>query len=481
MLFSIAVTLLILSIFASVVFTGFLRNFARDRNVLIDIPNKSRKFHFRPTPLIGGISIHASMILSTVLMLFLVDYKYDFKLDGFAMSDQGEEQTLSKIGYSKKLSVLGAEGQDIENYTINLKTQENNSSESSSYEVSIGSSEMNQLKITQLKENTFQVLMPNGDSRSYKATDSGIVEIGSEGQPLSQPISISNQSQNFYSISSFTTAFIIIAILLQVFTLFDDAYGMKPWKRLLAQAGASFAVILFGNIFIESLEVSMLGFNLDLGYWGIPFTVFAVVGIINAFNLIDGINGLCAGFALVAIGALQIASGFSVSNYSLVIAMGSIVGFLLYNLGFLGTKRRVFLGDNGSTFLGFLVAWTCVNYSNSAMSLIKPVTCLWIVAIPLLDCIGVMIGRAMQGIVPFSAGRDHIHHKLQAYTESSFKTLVFLIVLGIFCASAGIAIEKYIQSSEISLILFIGFALCYYAGANILVRLTPNNSQSKNV
>ena len=82
MLFSIAVTLLFLSFFASVAFTGFLRDIAKKRNFLIDIPNKSRKFHFRPTPLVGGIAIHASMLLSTLLMLFLIDYKYDFKIEG---------------------------------------------------------------------------------------------------------------------------------------------------------------------------------------------------------------------------------------------------------------------------------------------------------------------------------------------------------------------------------------------------------------
>jgi len=476
MLFSIAVTLLFLSIFASVVFTGFFRNIAKDRNILIDIPNKSRKFHFRPTPLIGGISIHASMILSIVLMLFLVDYKYDFQLDGFALSGPSEEQKISEIGYSKQLSVLGDQGQNIENYRINLKTQDSRSLELPSYEVRIGSTEINQLKITQIEKNVFNVLMPNGVLKYYKATESGIVEIGLNGKTLSEPINVRNQSQNFYSISSFTTAFIIIAILLQGFTLFDDAYGMQPWKRLVAQISATLAVIFFGNIYIESLQLSILGFNLNLGYWGIPFTVFAVVGIINAFNLIDGINGLCAGFALISMGALQIASGFSISNYSLVIAMGSIFGFLIYNLGFLGTKRRVFLGDNGSTFLGFLVAWTCVNYSSSAMGFINPVTCLWIVAIPLLDCMGVMIGRAMQGIVPFSPGRDHIHHKLQAYTGSSFRTLIYLIVLGIFLAAVGIAIEKFTQSSEISLLLFLGFSACYYAAMNMLVRFTNKNS-----
>jgi UDP-GlcNAc:undecaprenyl-phosphate GlcNAc-1-phosphate transferase len=218
--------------------------------------------------------------------------------------------------------------------------------------------------------------------------------------------------------------------------------------------------------------------SLHTGSWGIPFTVFAVVGIINAFNMIDGINGLCAGLALVAIGALQVASGFNVSNYSLVIAMGSIIGFLFYNLGFLGTKRRVFLGDNGSTFLGFLVAWTCINYSQGESSLIMPITCLWIVAIPLLDCIGVMAHRIIQGILPSDAGRDHIHHKLQAYLGSSFKTLIFLSGMGVFLAAIGIIIEKTTQSSEISLLIFLGVAACYYFASNFIDsnKLTNNTT-----
>lgn len=472
MLFSIAATLLFLSIFASVVFTGFLGNFAKARNVLIDIPNKSRNFHFRPTPLIGGISIHAAMLFSMLIMLFLIDYKYDFRLDGFGISEQQEAQRLSEVGYSKQLSIKGKEGQNLENYRINLKTQDDSLTESPSYEVSIGSSPKNQLKITQLTEDTFKVLLPNGESKSFQTTESGIVEINLSGEPLSPPINVSNKSTNFFSFSSFTSAFIIISILLQGFTLLDDAFGMRPLTRLFAQGAATLLVIIFGNIFIESLQISILGVNLQLGYWGIPFTIFAVVGIINAFNLIDGINGLCASFALISMGSLQIASGFDVANYSLVIAMGSILGFLLYNLGFLGTKRRVFLGDNGSTFLGFLVAWTCINYSQTEIGLIKPVTCLWIVAIPLLDCIGVIIGRVMQGIFPFSPGRDHIHHKLQAYTGSSFKTLILLTALGLFFAATGVAVEMLTKSSAISLILFFGFAACYYLGIYLLTRPT---------
>jgi len=476
---SIAVTLLFLSFFASIALTGFLRNFAKAKNILIDIPNKSRKFHFRPTPLIGGISIHASMLIASLMMLFLVDYKYDFTFDGFHLSPSDEDQRLAEKGYSKQLSIQGKDGKYLENYRINLLTEENTATSSPSYKVRIGSSPETQLKIIQLEEGTFKVMLPNGGSKFFKASESGIVEIGEAGEPISLPINVINKSANFYPFSSFTVAFVLMAVLLQGFTLLDDAFGMRPWKRLLAQAIASLAVIIFGNIFIRSLQVSMLGINLELGYFGIPFTIFAVAGIVNAFNMIDGINGLCAFFALIAMGALQIASGYNIENYSLVIAMGSILGFLLYNLGFLGTKRRVFLGDNGSTFLGFLVAWTCINYSQAdaetQISLIKPVTCLWIVAIPLLDCIGVMIGRAIQGIDPFNPGRDHIHHKLQAYTGSSDDTLIYLISLGVFCAASGVAIEVFISSSELSLALFIGFAACYYMWAHKLSQLSPRH------
>jgi UDP-GlcNAc:undecaprenyl-phosphate GlcNAc-1-phosphate transferase len=467
MLFSIAVTLLFLSFFASVVFTGFLRDIAKKKNFLIDIPNKSRKFHFRPTPLVGGIAIHASMLLSTLLMLFLVDYKYDFKIEGFDWLPSSSSQ-ISEKGYSQKLSIINDQGEGDESYRINLTTQDSSLSNSLSYDVRIDSSDDDQLKIVQIDKKTFQVLMGNGISKSFELTEDGVMEVGLRGEPLSQPINVQNSSTGLYSFSSFTAAFILVAILLQVFTLIDDAFGISPAKRLLGQSLAALAVIILGNIFITSLELSILGMSLHTGSWGIPFTVFAVVGIINAFNMIDGINGLCAGLALIAIGALQVASGFNVSNYSLVIAMGSIIGFLFYNLGFLGTKRRVFLGDNGSTFLGFLVAWTCINYSQGESSLIMPVTCLWIVAIPLLDCIGVIAHRIIQGILPLDAGRDHIHHKLQAYLGSSFKTLIFLCGMGVFLASIGIIIEKTTQSSEISLLIFLGVAACYYFASNFI-------------
>ena len=476
MLFSIAVTLLFLSFFASVVLTGYFRNIARSNNLLIDIPDKSRRFHFRPTPLIGGLSIHASMLLSSLFMLFLIDYKYDFEFDGLSLSKQTKLENTREVGYSKKLSIKNEGNGDSENFRLNITHQQNPDEASKSYDVDFGSNFDGSINITQVNENIFSVTLPNGEIKIFQATNSGIVELDPSGEEISDPYIIESEPSNFFSFSSFTAAFIIIALLLQAFILLDDAFGIKATKRLFIQSIAALSLILVGDVYISDLKISLLGIDLKLDLWGIPFTIFAVVGIVNAFNMIDGINGLCAGFALIALGALQAGSGFDVANYSLVIAMGSIIGFLFYNLGFLGTKRRVFLGDNGSNFLGFLVAWTCINYSQTSENLINPVTCLWIVAIPLLDCLGVMIGRAIRGILPFSPGRDHIHHKLQEITGSSSKTLIGLLSLGSLVAWVGVMIEKSYLSAEFSFVLFITFALIFYIGSSKLFSQKKDNA-----
>jgi len=470
MLFSITVTLLFLSFFASVVLTGFLRNIARSNKILIDIPDKSRKFHFRPTPLIGGISIHASMLLSSIFMLFLIDYKYDVQFNGLSLINPSEIQHSSEVGYSKKLTVKDADNGTLKNYRLNITEQNNASPSSPSYDVNFGNSEEGSLNILRINKDIFSVSLPNGDIKIFHATNSGIVEISTSGEEISKPYKIENNSGAFFSLSSFMAAFIIISVLLQALILIDDAYGIKAWKRLFIQAAASLALIMLSDVYVEDLRISLLGIDLELGLWGIPFTIFASVGIINAFNMIDGLNGLCAGFAVIALIALLIASGFNVASYGLIIAIGSIVGFLFYNLGFLGTKRGVFLGDNGSSYLGFFIAWTCINYSQSANNLIQPVTCLWIVAIPLLDCLGVMIGRAIKGIFPFSPGRDHIHHKLQELNQSSGKTLIGLLVLGSLLAGVGILIEASYLSSEVSFLLFLCFAAFFYIGSSKLFK-----------
>ena len=167
----------------------------------------------------------------------------------------------------------------------------------------------------------------------------------------------------------------------------------------------------------------------------------------NAFNMIDGLNGICASMALVPISFVAFYGNFS---YGLLIPVGAVVGFLAYNLGYLGKKRRVFLGDSGSNMLGFAVAFICIEYSQDInhTSYINPATALWLVAIPLLDCIVVLLSRILKGIMPFRPGRDHLHHKLLDMGLSPKKILLFFIFLSIFLASLGYYFEHNFHDKE---------------------------------
>ena len=181
----------------------------------------------------------------------------------------------------------------------------------------------------------------------------------------------------------------------------------------------------------------------------------------NAFNMIDGLNGICAAFALVPIIFITLFGNFS---SGLLIPIGSILGFLAYNMGFLGKKRRVFLGDSGSNILGFLVAFLCIEYTQNSNNpyLLNPVTALWLVAIPLVDCINVMISRVMRGIGPFDPGRDHLHHKLLSLGIKPKKIFYIFISISVTLSIIGFIIEQnYSDQAYISFFAFCIFSLIY--------------------
>ena len=174
----------------------------------------------------------------------------------------------------------------------------------------------------------------------------------------------------------------------------------------------------------------------------------------NAFNMIDGLNGICASFALVPLIFVTYFGNFS---YGLLIPIGAILGFLAYNLGYLG-KRRVFLGDSGSNILGFAVTFICIEYGqNINHSSYVIVTTLWLVAIPLVDCVTVLVSRILKGIMPFRPGRDHLHHKLLNFGIKPKRILVMFIFLSVFLAGIGYSIENFIPIRNIFLFIFDDF------------------------
>ena len=147
----------------------------------------------------------------------------------------------------------------------------------------------------------------------------------------------------------------------------------------------------------------------------------------------------------------------------LVLVIGSMIGFILFNLRIFGKKRGVFLGDSGSNLIGFWVAWCAIYASQNSFYNVQPITMLWFVAIPFLDCIGLIFSRIRRGVSWMSPGRDHIHHKLLRHFSPEgalFLILVITLVTGLI----GIYIENN-SSPGISLLMFITYAFIYYVFA----------------
>ena len=346
---NIIIDYLIISIIASMAINSALRNLAKKNQILIDIPDRSRKFHKRATPLTGGISIILSVLISAELYLDLNGLK------GF--------------------------------------------------------------------------------------------------------------------VPTFTQHLIWSSIILVLLFLIDDFKSLTVFKRLSIQILLSTYMIIMTGVDIENLG-NIFGFGLlNLGIFSIPFTIFCVVGMMNAFNMIDGINGLCAGCGMLALLLIGFSSGL-IYDSMLVLIIGGMIGFLLFNLRIFGKKRGVFLGDHGSNLIGFLVAWAAIYASQNTIYDIKPITMIWFVLIPLLDCIGLIFSRSMKGKSWANPGRDHIHHKLMnRYTPEM--TLLIILSLTLFLGLFAIFIDLY-YSSLTSTLLFIVFSSIYYVYAYLYTHNKSN-------
>ncbi|HEY8228967.1 MAG TPA: MraY family glycosyltransferase [Rhodanobacteraceae bacterium] len=219
------------------------------------------------------------------------------------------------------------------------------------------------------------------------------------------------------------------ACMLVLLGAIDDKYGLRVSVRVVVQVLAILIVIATTGMYVHSLG-RLHGHELMLGWLGIPFTVLAVIGLINAFNLMDGIDGLAGCLALVSAGAIALLVPVSAPAPLAVIVFllaAALYPFLLSNLGLLGRRAKVFLGDAGSVVLGYVIAWTLIALSQDDPRRISPGLVLWCVAVPVMDTLAVVYRRLKRGESPFTPDRTHIHHLLMNAGLGPRPTLVCLV------------------------------------------------------
>ncbi len=233
--------------------------------------------------------------------------------------------------------------------------------------------------------------------------------------------------------------------------LFDDLYQLNPWVKLGGQCVAACVAMGFGLRvhFITSLSEGMLG----LGYLSIPITFLWLVGVTNAVNLIDGLDGLAAGVSGIAALSMGIVAYMQGQPSLLVLSVliaGAVLGFLPYNFH----PAQTFMGDCGSNFLGFLMAATAVLgvvKTTAVISLIVPIL---ILGVPILDTFFAIIRRVHNRVGIFQPDKNHLHHRLMSMGLSHQQAV--LVIYGISAFFGGSAIiMRMVTTPEAMLILMI--------------------------
>nr|WP_240345590.1 UDP-N-acetylglucosamine--undecaprenyl-phosphate N-acetylglucosaminephosphotransferase [Pectobacterium brasiliense] len=251
--------------------------------------------------------------------------------------------------------------------------------------------------------------------------------------------------------------YMICITLLLVVGVIDDRFNLPVFPRFVVQLLVG-GLMMYSGLYLSSLGNVVFGYELLLGGFGYVITLFAVCGAINAFNMIDGIDGLLGSLACIAFCSLFFlfysGSERQLGLWSLCM-MTATLPYLFLNLGIpLGKKFKIFMGDAGSTVIGFTVLWLLILASQGESAVMNPVTALWLIAIPLMDMVAITLRRFLKGDSPFKADRGHLHHILMSSGLTSRQSLMIITLAALLFAVIGIISDRHHVSQTMMLGLF---------------------------
>ena len=207
-------------------------------------------------------------------------------------------------------------------------------------------------------------------------------------------------------------SFLLGGLIILFFGVWDDRTGLNYKIKFLGQFLAAVLVVWHAKLHIHALPF-FSGVELPIVV-SISLTVFFIVGVTNAFNLSDGLDGLAGGMSILSLCGMTFLAWES-EHTTLMLILVSVLGGLLGFMRFNTYPARVFMGDGGSQFLGFCLAVSCLELTTSSDGFYSLSVCLLLLGLPVLDTLCVMTQRIMEGRSPFLADRNHIHHKLMLH------------------------------------------------------------------
>ena len=275
---------------------------------------------------------------------------------------------------------------------------------------------------------------------------------------------------SIFSPANFLWQFALVGLALVILGAIDDRRPLSPWFRLLCQSAIAAVLIVSQQLALHDIGLFHAIYNTEkLNLLHIALGIFAFLVSMNAFNFIDGIDGLSASMGLLAITHMNLAynligleQGPLVLFYS-VLLIGALSGFLLFNLQVFN-GRKIFLGDSGAMFIGMAIAFALLNSSQTNYQDVKAVPaalCLWMIALPLTDMTTIIIRRLLNGRSPMAPDRTHLHHILMHAGFSPRRTLLVMILSAMGAFWLGFAIYD-IFGEAASIFGFFAFMSLYY-------------------
>ena len=246
----------------------------------------------------------------------------------------------------------------------------------------------------------------------------------------------------------------------------DDIIGMSPVKKLMAHLMVGFILVVMGDIRVTSFH-GLLGMDIVFpDYASYLISIFIYIVVVNAINLIDGVDGLASGVGLIAALVFGVWFAYMGDKHWALVSFsmsGALLGFLIFNFN----PARIFMGDSGSLIIGAVLSVLAIKLIESPVDKLPemyqnvstPILAMTILAYPLLDTLRVFTIRAAKGRSPLSADRNHLHHKMLDRTPSHKMTVLIVYLFTILMIAQAFFIQ--FENPNISFALSVAYCAIF--------------------
>ena len=269
---------------------------------------------------------------------------------------------------------------------------------------------------------------------------------------------------------------LIGAIVIVILGIVDDIVPLPALFKFAVQILSAYIVVAHGTSITTFSNPNIFSADpyINLGAWSTPVTIIWIVAITNAVNLIDGLDGLAVGVSSIASFSLLLIA-IVLPEYNIAILMaalaGACIGFMPYNLN----PAKIFMGDTGSTFLGFILACISVQGLFKFYAIVSFAIPFLIVGLPLFDTMFAIIRRLLHGQNPMKADRGHVHHRL---IDMGFNQKQTVTILYVVSGLLGLAAVILATTNELrALLLLFAIALALIIGSKIFLDIKRHNEE----